>query len=325
MPPILEARDVTRRYRVGSGDVEAVRGVSLAVEPGEFVAFMGPSGSGKSTLLHLLGGLDRPTSGDVVLDGALVSRLSDDAATKLRREKTGFVFQFFNLVPLLSVWENVALPFTIAGEDARRTEHAGAIRAALASVDLAGKERNRDGDPGSSLALVPRGRPDRGPRHARCEGGGVRRPGLCLARWIAPRRDPAGPPRGPRGRPSDRAARRPGPLTRARPQRAGPPDPGREAAPNHPHDRRDRPWRRRAGRGPRPQRRPGRGRRAERPRPAGAHRPARRGIPGARALPGVAGCAGNDAGRRRRRAGAGAADLSGPGSTRRVWLARARD
>jgi putative ABC transport system ATP-binding protein len=143
MPPILEARDVTKRYRLGAGDVEAVRGVSLAVEPGEFVAFMGPSGSGKSTLLHLLGGLDRPTSGDVVLDGALVSRLSDDAATKLRREKTGFVFQFFNLVPLLSVWENVALPFTIAGEDGRRAEHATAIRAVLASVDLAGKERNR--------------------------------------------------------------------------------------------------------------------------------------------------------------------------------------
>jgi len=137
MPPILEARNVSKHYRVGGGDVEAVRGVSLAVEPGEFVAFMGPSGSGKSTLLHLLGGLDRPTSGDVVLDGALVSSLSDDVATKLRREKTGFVFQFFNLIPLLSVWENVALPFTIAGEDA------AAIRAALASVDLVGKERNR--------------------------------------------------------------------------------------------------------------------------------------------------------------------------------------
>ncbi len=143
MPPILEARNVSKHYRVGGGDVEAVRGVSLAVEPGEFVAFMGPSGSGKSTLLHLLGGLDRPTSGDVVLDGALVSSLSDDVATKLRREKTGFVFQFFNLIPLLSVWENVALPFTIAGEDARRGEHAAAIRAALASVDLVGKERNR--------------------------------------------------------------------------------------------------------------------------------------------------------------------------------------
>ena len=143
MSPILEARNVTKRYRLGAGDVEAVRGVSLAVEPGELVAFMGPSGSGKSTLLHLLGGLDQPTSGDVVLDGALISRLSDDAATKLRREKTGFVFQFFNLLPLLSVWENVVLPFTIAGEDARHGDQAAAIRAALAPVDLAGKERNR--------------------------------------------------------------------------------------------------------------------------------------------------------------------------------------
>ena len=143
MPPILEARDVSKRYRVGSGEVEAVRGVSLSIEPGEFVAFMGPSGSGKSTLLHLLGGLDRPTTGDILLDGTLISRLSDDAATKLRREKTGFVFQFFNLIPLLSVWENVALPFTIAGEDGRKGEHADAIRAALGSVDLAGKERNR--------------------------------------------------------------------------------------------------------------------------------------------------------------------------------------
>jgi putative ABC transport system ATP-binding protein len=143
MPPILEARDVSKRYRLGSGDVDAVRGVSLAVQPGEFVAFMGPSGSGKSTLLHLLGGLDQPTSGDVVLDGALVSRLSDDAATKLRREKTGFVFQFFNLIPLLSVWENVALPFTIAGEDPRRGEQAAAIAAALEAVDLVGKESNR--------------------------------------------------------------------------------------------------------------------------------------------------------------------------------------
>jgi len=143
MPPILEARDVSKRYRIGAGDVDAVRSVSLAVQPGEFVAFMGPSGSGKSTLLHLLGGLDQPTSGDVVLDGALVSRLSDDAATKLRREKTGFVFQFFNLIPLLSVWENVALPFTIAGEDPRRGEHAAAITAALTAVDLVGKESNR--------------------------------------------------------------------------------------------------------------------------------------------------------------------------------------
>jgi len=143
MPPILEARDLVKRYRLGAGEVEALRGVSLAVEPGEFVAFMGPSGSGKSTLLHVLGGLDRPTAGEVILDGAATSTLSDDEATRLRREKTGFVFQFFNLVPLLSVRENVALPFTIAGVDPNHGEAAGRIRDAIAAVDLAGKERNR--------------------------------------------------------------------------------------------------------------------------------------------------------------------------------------
>ncbi len=143
MPPILEARDVTRSHRMGGTVVDAVRGVSLTVEPGEFVAVMGPSGSGKSTLLHLLGGLDRPTSGEVVLDGALVSRLGDDAATKLRRAKTGFVFQFFNLVPILSVRENVALPFIVAGRDPGGREEAAAIRDVLAAVDLVGKEKHR--------------------------------------------------------------------------------------------------------------------------------------------------------------------------------------
>lgn len=143
MRPILEAHDVTRSYRMGALEVHAVRGVSLTVPAGEFVAVMGPSGSGKSTLLHILGGLDRPSAGEVVLDGAVVSRLGDDAATKLRREKTGFVFQFFNLVPILSVRENVALPFTIAGRDPDGRAEATAIREVLAAVDLAGKERHR--------------------------------------------------------------------------------------------------------------------------------------------------------------------------------------
>ena len=139
---ILEARDLTKRYRLGKREVEALRGVSLQVRRGEFVALMGPSGSGKSTLLQLLGGLDRPTSGDVVLDGAVVSRLSDTAATRLRREKTGFVFQFFNLIPLLDVYENVALPFTIAGVDAHKSDVAGRVRDVLKLVDLDGRERN---------------------------------------------------------------------------------------------------------------------------------------------------------------------------------------
>ena len=143
MPPILEARDLVRSYRVGNADVAAVNGVSLSVEAGEFVAVMGPSGSGKSTLLHLLGGLDRPTSGDVVLDGEMISRLGDDAATKLRREKTGFVFQFFNLLPILSVRENVALPFIVAGRDPGGREADAAIREVLAAVDLADREKYR--------------------------------------------------------------------------------------------------------------------------------------------------------------------------------------
>ncbi len=142
-PPILEARDLTKHYALGETSVHALRGVSMTVEPGEFVALMGPSGSGKSTLLQLLGGLDRPTSGDVVLDGEHVSRLSDEQATRLRRDKTGFVFQFFNLIPLLDVAANVALPFTIAGGDPRRGELADRIRDVIELVDLTGKERHR--------------------------------------------------------------------------------------------------------------------------------------------------------------------------------------
>ena len=115
---ILEALDLVKRYPLESGSVEVVRNVSLAVERGEFVAIMGSSGSGKTTLLHLLGGLDRPTSGQVVLDGVAISRLDEEQATLVRRSKTGFVFQYFNLLPILTVRENVALPFVIAGDPA---------------------------------------------------------------------------------------------------------------------------------------------------------------------------------------------------------------
>ena len=116
MPVILEAHDLVKRYPLRAGSVDALRGVSLTVESGEFVAIMGASGSGKSTMLHLLGGLDRPTSGEVVIDGVNISGLDDEKVTLTRRAKTGFVFQFFNLLPLLNVAENVALPFLIAGE-----------------------------------------------------------------------------------------------------------------------------------------------------------------------------------------------------------------
>jgi putative ABC transport system ATP-binding protein len=140
---VLEARDVVKRFELAGGTVEAVRGVTLSVRSGEFVALMGPSGSGKSTLLQLLGGLDRPTHGEVMLEGEQVSRLSDDAATRLRRERTGFVFQSFNLVPLLDVSENVGLPFTIAGHDPRGGEFGARVREAIALVELQGKERAR--------------------------------------------------------------------------------------------------------------------------------------------------------------------------------------
>ncbi len=138
--PILEAREVTKRYALGKSNVEALRGVSLAVAAGEFVALMGPSGSGKSTLLQLLGGLDRPTTGSIVFEGRDISHLSDGQATRLRRERTGFVFQAFNLIPLLSVRENIELPFTIAGgpRDARER-----VRQVIELVELTGKERHR--------------------------------------------------------------------------------------------------------------------------------------------------------------------------------------
>jgi putative ABC transport system ATP-binding protein len=143
MPPILEAHDLTKRFELGESNVEALKGVSLAVQPGEFVALMGPSGSGKSTLLQLLGGLDQPTTGAVVFEGEDISHLSDDDATRLRRERTGFVFQAFNLIPLLNVRENIALPFTIAGQDASRGELRDRIRDVIALVELEGKERHR--------------------------------------------------------------------------------------------------------------------------------------------------------------------------------------
>jgi putative ABC transport system ATP-binding protein len=118
---IVAARDVTRRYGAGDTAVDALRGVSLDVEGGKLTAVMGPSGSGKSTLMHILAGLDRPTSGDVSIAGTSITSLGDTELTKLRREHIGFVFQFFNLLPMLNAEENVTLPLLIAGEKADQT------------------------------------------------------------------------------------------------------------------------------------------------------------------------------------------------------------
>jgi len=115
---VVAARDLVRRYGSGDTVVEALRGVSLSVLEGELTAVMGPSGSGKSTLMHILAGLDRPTSGTVEIDGTDITKLGDDALTKLRRDHIGFVFQFFNLLPMLNARENMELPLAIAGHQA---------------------------------------------------------------------------------------------------------------------------------------------------------------------------------------------------------------
>ena len=110
------ARDITRRYGDGATAVEALRGVDLDVRSGELVAVMGPSGSGKSTLMHILAGLDKPTTGTVTIAGTEITGLDDGKLTRLRRRHIGFVFQFFNLLPMLDAEENVVLPLSIAGE-----------------------------------------------------------------------------------------------------------------------------------------------------------------------------------------------------------------
>lgn len=115
MTTILETKDLCKYYGSGATEVRALDGVNMSVESGEFVAIVGTSGSGKSTLLHMLGGLDRPTSGSVTVDGQKLFDLSDEALTIFRRRKIGFVFQAYNLVPVLSVYENIVLPLQLDG------------------------------------------------------------------------------------------------------------------------------------------------------------------------------------------------------------------
>jgi putative ABC transport system ATP-binding protein len=116
MDPIVIATDVQRRYGEGPTAVDALAGVTVSFERGRFSAIMGPSGSGKSTLMHILAGLDRPTSGSVMLDGIEIVGLDDAELTQLRRDKLGFIFQFFNLIPVLTAEENIVLPLSIAGQ-----------------------------------------------------------------------------------------------------------------------------------------------------------------------------------------------------------------
>jgi putative ABC transport system ATP-binding protein len=134
-PPVLELRDVHRTHGTGNTAVHALRGVSLAVAPGELVAVMGPSGSGKSTLLNLAGGLDRPSRGDVVVEGSVLGRLGRRELAAVRRRRVGYVFQDLNLLPSLTAAENVALPLELDGQRPRRIR--GLAVAALEEVGLA--------------------------------------------------------------------------------------------------------------------------------------------------------------------------------------------
>jgi putative ABC transport system ATP-binding protein len=130
MMSVLVAENVRKIYRGGEAPVEAVRGISLQLHAGDFVAIMGPSGGGKSTLLHLCGAMDRLTAGTLRIENVSLSELSDDELTRLRRERIGFVFQFFNLLPTLTVLENIALPLQLArktGAEAKAAELAARV------------------------------------------------------------------------------------------------------------------------------------------------------------------------------------------------------
>jgi putative ABC transport system ATP-binding protein len=136
---VVAAREVTRRYGEDATAVDALRGVSLEVRSGELVAVMGPSGSGKSTLMHILAGLDKPTGGSVEIAGTDITGMDDTKLTQLRRDHIGFVFQFFNLLPMLSAEENIVLPLTIAGERADRAW----LEELLSRTGLTGRRAHR--------------------------------------------------------------------------------------------------------------------------------------------------------------------------------------
>ena len=138
-PLLVSAVDVRRRYGEGDAAVDALDGVTVGFPEGRFTAIMGPSGSGKSTLMHILAGLDRPTSGSVVVDGVELGSLDDKKLTQLRRDKFGFIFQFFNLLPVLTAEENITLPLRIAG---RKVDQEW-LEQLLATVGLADRRTHR--------------------------------------------------------------------------------------------------------------------------------------------------------------------------------------
>ncbi len=139
--PILEAHGVEKSYASGDQTVQALKGISLSINRGEFVTVVGHSGAGKSTLLHLLGGLDKPTRGKVVLEGTDLSALSEHELTLFRRHATGFVFQFFNLLPTLDVHENIALPFII--REHNKQEHWERVDDMVELFGLRGRDKRK--------------------------------------------------------------------------------------------------------------------------------------------------------------------------------------
>jgi putative ABC transport system ATP-binding protein len=140
--PVVALKGVKKEYMLGSTKVEALRGVDLEIEKGEFLAVAGPSGSGKSTMLNMFGCIDVPTSGTVLIDGADVARLSDKELTRYRREKVGFIFQSFNLVPVLDVYENIEFPLLLKRSLSKKEREALVMRF-VEEVGLADRLRNK--------------------------------------------------------------------------------------------------------------------------------------------------------------------------------------